>query len=111
MPRAYVPSSPVRHHREGLRSIFNPRRVSLVRGSVLVLGSFFGSFRLSGFPATHATPLLAIPAVVALLGTADTVRCIQRRWSLYHTGVLLLVTMDMMAVCLILFFLFAPYVY
>jgi len=111
MRHACVSPSPDRHHWAGLRSIFNPRRLSLARGSVLVLGSFFGSFRLSGFPATHATPLLAIPAVVALLGTADTVRCIQRRWSLYHTGVLLLVTMDMMAVCLILFFLFAPYVY
>jgi hypothetical protein len=100
-----------RIHLTGSHSIFNLRRISLLRGSLLVLGSFYASFRLSGFPATRATPLLGIPAVFALMGTLDTVRCMQRRWTLYHSGVLLLLLMDLMALCLILFFLFAPYLF
>lgn len=91
-------------------SFFNVRHASLARGSLLVLGSFFASFWLSHFPETRIAPLLAIPAIVAILGTVDTVRCMQRRWTLYHGGVLLLVYMDMMAICLILFFLITPYI-
>jgi hypothetical protein len=90
-------------------SFFNVRHASLARGSLLVLGSFFASFRLSHFPETRIEPLLAIPAVLAMLGTVDTARCMQRRWTLYHGGVLLLIYMDMMAICLILFFLITPY--
>src|SRR5207302_1847774 len=90
-------------------SFFDVRHASLARGCVLVLGSFVASLRLSGFPGTRATPLLAIPAVVAMLGTVDTVRCMQRRWSFYHGGVVLLTLMDMLTMCLILFFLIAPY--
>jgi hypothetical protein len=92
-------------------SFFNLRHHSLVRGSLLVLGSFFASFRLSGFPATRATLLLAIPAVLAVAGMVDTARCVPREWTLYHGGVILLLMMDMMAICLILFFLIAPYLF
>jgi hypothetical protein len=90
-------------------AVFNLRRRSLLRGNLLVLGSFAMAFPLSGFPHTRATLLLLVPAVLALLGTFDTVRCMQPRWSFYHGGVLLLVYMDLMAICLILFFLFFPY--
>lgn len=93
------------------RSIFNLRRISLVRGSAVVLLSLLVSFLLSGFPASHASPLLAIPAAFAMLGAVDTARCMQRRWTFYHSGVLLLVLMDMMIICLILFFLIAPYLF
>ena len=44
-----------------------------------------------------------------ILGTADTVRCIQRRWSFYHGGVLLCLYMDLMAITLVLFLLLYPY--
>jgi len=90
-------------------AIFNPRRRSLVRGTVLVLGSFVAAFPLSGFPHPHPTLLLVIPAVLALLGTFDHIRCMQPRWNFYHGGVILLIYMDLMAVCLILFFLLFPY--
>ncbi|MGD0799658.1 MAG: permease [Acidobacteriaceae bacterium] len=90
-------------------AIFNPRRRSLLRGTLLVLGSFAAAFPLSGFPHTRATLLLIIPALLALFGTFDHIRCMQPRWSLYHGGVLLLIYMDLMAVCLILFFLLFPY--
>lgn len=92
-----------------LPEILNPRRKSLVRGNFLVLTSLFGAFFLSGFPHVRANPFLAIPAFLAITGTADTVRCIRRRWSFYHGGVLLCIYMDLMVVTLILVFLFYPY--
>jgi hypothetical protein len=91
--------------------IFHPRRRSLVRANLLVLGSFAASFLLSGFPRSRATPLLLIPAVFAMLGMLDTVRCMQSRWGFYHGGVILLVFMDMLVVCLILSFLLLPYLF
>jgi hypothetical protein len=90
-------------------AVFNPHRKSLLRANLLVLGSFAASFLLSGFPHTRATLFLLIPAVLALVGTFDTLRCLQPHWSLYHAGVILLLFMDMMAICLILFFLLFPY--
>ena len=64
---------------------------------------------LSDFPHIRPTSLMLIPSLFAIVGTADTVRCMQRRWSFYHGGVMLLLFMDMMAICLILFFLVFPY--
>lgn len=90
-------------------AVFHLRRQSLVRGNLLVLGSFAASFWLSGFPRSRATLLLLIPAATAFLGTFETIRCMQPRWSFYHGGVVLLLFMDMMAICLILFFLLFPY--
>jgi hypothetical protein len=90
-------------------SIFNPRSRSLLRGCLLVLSSLAAAIFLSGFPQVHATPLLVLPTFFAIIGTADTVRCMQRRWSFYHGGVLLLIYMDLMALCMILFLLLYPY--
>lgn len=105
------PLSPHPHfmHPSGPHSFFNLRRPSLARGSLLVLASFAIAFPLSGFPDDRRNLLLMLPAVFAVLGTLDTMRCVQRRWNLYHGGVILLLTMDMMAICLVLFFLLAPY--
>ena len=76
-----------------------------------MLGSFAVSFLFSGFPQDRQNPLLIIPAIVALAGMVDTVRCMQTRWGFYHGGVFLLLLMDMMAVCLIFFFLLFPYLF
>ena len=89
--------------------IFNPRMRSLVRGSLIVLVSLAVATLLSNFPHLRATPWLVLPALGCLVGTADTVRCMQRRWSFYHGGVLLCVYMDLMAITLVLFFLLYPY--
>ncbi len=89
--------------------IFNPRAHSLLRGSALVLLSLGIALRLSDFPHNRANPFLILPALAAATGTADTLRCMRTRWSFYHGGVLLLVYMDLMAVCMILFFLLYPY--
>jgi hypothetical protein len=90
-------------------SILNPRRRSLVRGNIIVLGSLALATLLSGAPHLHATPLLVLPLLGCMLGTADTVRCLQRRWSFYHGGVLLCLYMDLMAITLVLFLLLYPY--
>jgi hypothetical protein len=90
-------------------AVFNLRAKSLVRGSVLVLGSLFLSFFWSGFPQDRPTPKLVIPACFALYGTWETLRCLQLRWSFYHGGVLLLLYMDIMALAMIFFLLFYPY--
>jgi hypothetical protein len=92
-----------------LPRFLNPRSRSLLRGCLLVLVSLGAAVLLSDFPQNHATPLLVAPALVAIIGTADTVRCMQRRWSFYHGGVLLLIYMDLMALCIILFLFLYPY--
>jgi hypothetical protein len=90
-------------------NFLNPRHTSLLRGSALVLLSLGIAILLSDFPNNRATPLLIIPTLAAATGTIDTIRCMQPRWSLYHGGVLLLIYMDLMALCMILFFLLYPY--
>jgi len=92
-----------------LPRILDLRHRSLVRGSVLVLLSLFAAALLSDFPRNRPNPWIAFPALAATLGTAETVRCIQRRWSFYHAGVILSIYMDLMALAMILFFLFYPY--
>ena len=74
-----------------------------------MLGSLVVSIPLSHYPHLQRAPLLVFPLLIALAGTIDTVRCIQRRWSFYHAGVLLFVYMDMMTMTLLLFFLVYPY--
>jgi len=92
-------------------SLLNPRHRSLIRGNLLVLLSLVAAFILSDFPRNRPTMLLAIPSLIAMVGTADTIRCMQPRWSFYHGGVLLCVYMDLMAVSLILFFFLYPYMF
>jgi len=90
-------------------AVFNFRARSLVRGTVLVLVSLVAAFVLSGFPYVHPSWKLIFPAFAALWGTFDTLRCLQLRWSFYHGGVLLLLYMDIMALCMIFFLLLYPY--
>jgi hypothetical protein len=90
-------------------SILNPRLRSLVRGSLIVLISLAIATWMSDFPHLRMVPWLALPALGCVIGTLDTVRCMQRRWSFYHGGVLLCVYMDLMATTLVLFFLLYPY--
>lgn len=85
------------------------RRRSLLRANGMVLLSLLAALLLSDFPNNRPTLLLVGPALIALLGTADTIRCIQRRWSFYHAGVVLCIYMDLMAMGMILFFLLYPY--
>jgi hypothetical protein len=90
-------------------AIFNPRSRSLIRGNVIVLACVAIATLISRFPHLHATLWLVIPALGCLVGMADTLRCIQKRWSLYHGGVMFCLYMDLMAIMLVLFFLLYPY--
>jgi hypothetical protein len=90
-------------------ALFNPRLRSLPRGNILVVASLLIATPMSGFPHLRINPLLALPTLLCLIGTADTVRCMQKRWSFYHGGVLLCLYMDLMVISLILFFLVYPY--
>jgi hypothetical protein len=87
----------------------NPHNRSLPRGTALVLGSLILSFLLSDFPEDRASLKLLIPALLAVVGTFDTMRCLQQRWSFYHGAVVVLIYMDIMALCMILFLLLYPY--
>jgi len=89
--------------------ILNPRHHSLSRGNLLVLGSLLIAIRMSDFPNNRPTMFLAIPAFLAMVGTAETVRCMRMRWDYYHAGVILCIYMDLMVLCMILFFLIYPY--
>jgi hypothetical protein len=92
-----------------LHKLFNLRQRSLARGNTLVLASVAAAIPMSHFPHLRPTAWLLIPTLVSFYGTVETVRCIQRRWSLYHGGVILCIYMDLMAVSLVLFMLLYPY--
>jgi hypothetical protein len=92
-------------------AFFHLRRRSLLRGNLIVLASLLVSFPLVGFPAGRRNPLLIFPALTALYGTFETVRCVRPERDLYHAGVILFLWMDSMAVCLILVFLLAPFIF
>ncbi len=88
---------------------FNLRARSLVRGTILVLGSLGIALLLSGFPNPRPCLKLLLPAFLALYGTYETARCLRLRWSFYHGGVLLLLYADIMALTMIFFLLLYPY--
>ena len=90
-------------------AILNPRKRSLPRGNLLVLFSLAVGLLLSGFPENHPNPLIVLPLLTAIVGTADTIRCMRSSWSWYHGGVILCVYMDLMVLSMILFLLLYPY--
>ena len=90
-------------------SILQLQRKSLIRGTALALGSLWVSFRLSGYPDMHVCLWLIVPLLTACAATWDTARCLQRRWSFYHGGVILLIYVDLMILLMISFLLLAPY--
>lgn len=96
-------------HQLRLPDVLNPRQRSLIRGNSLVWGSLIIAVLISKFPNTRPTAFQIIPTLLAFAGTADTIRCIRKRWSFYHAGVLLCIYMDLMALSIILFFLIYPY--
>lgn len=85
------------------------RSISLVRGNVLVVFALVAAVFLSHAPELRRTAWLVLPLLLAMWGTAETARCLQRRWSWYHGGVLLLLYSDLMIATLIAFFLIYPY--
>ena len=84
------------------------RERSLLRANGLVVISLLIAFWLSNFPHNRASVWIAIPLLLSVVGTVDTVRCMQKRWTWYHGGVVLCAYMDLMAICMIAFFLIYP---
>ena len=82
-----------------LPSVFRLKKRSLVRGTVLALAAFVLSLKLGGFPdikALHSSPWQIVAALLAFWGMLETARCLERRWTLYHLAVLLLLYTDLM---------------
>lgn len=96
---------------QSLLDFFRLRKRSLPRALVLSLGSFAASLRLAGFPYIqnlHGSRWQGLVLVFALLGMAETARCLQRRWSLYHAGVLLLLYANLMILAMVIFLAVYP---
>lgn len=80
-------------------AIFRIRQKSLPRGMILSVGAFFLSLRLAGFPRIsnlHGSRWEFLALALAAWGMGETARCLQRRWSLYHGGVIILLYADLM---------------
>lgn len=92
-----------------LRRVFDLRRKSLLRGTVLALASFAAGFRIAGFPDIRPAPLLAVPLLVCGYAMWETMRCLRKQWSFYHGAVLLLVYVNLMILLMLTFFLVVPY--
>jgi len=78
---------------------------------VLSVGAFAASLHLAGFPHIedlHGSPWQILALFAAAWGMAETTRCLQRRWSLYHAGVLLLLYTDLMIVAAIVVLIAVP---
>jgi len=92
-------------------SLIFSRRKSIARGLVLSLAAFALSLRLAGFPHIddlHGSRWQFVALVLGLGGLADTVRCLNRRWNLYHAGILLLIYADLMILAMIVFLVAYP---
>jgi len=92
-------------------SIFHLRRPSLARGILLPVLAFLVSLRLGGFPninALHSSRWQIIPVLITCAGMVELVRCLGRRWSLYHAGVLIFLYTALMILAMSVFLFFFP---
>ena len=92
-------------------SIFRLRQKSLVRGITLSVGAFAASLRLAGFPYIQnlqGSRWLILTLLVAAWGMAETARCLQRQWSFYHAGVLVLLYANLMILAAIVVLMALP---
>jgi CO dehydrogenase/acetyl-CoA synthase gamma subunit (corrinoid Fe-S protein) len=92
-------------------SFFRLRQKSLPRAIVLSLGAFFLSLRLAGFPyieTLHSSHWQILALLAAAWGMAETARCLQRKWTLYHAGIMILLYADLMIMATIVVLLAVP---
>jgi UDP-N-acetylmuramyl pentapeptide phosphotransferase/UDP-N-acetylglucosamine-1-phosphate transferase len=92
-----------------LPSSLDIRQRSLLRGTVLVLGSLLASLLLAHWPDDPPSLKLLAPTIFAFLGTWDTLRCLRARWSFYHGAVMILLYVDVMVISMILFLFLYPW--
>lgn len=87
-------------------NLFRLREPSLTRGIVLSLAAFAASLRMAGFPRIedlHGSPWQIAAAPFVCWGMLETARCLERRWSLYHAGVMILLYSELMILAMVLF--------
>lgn len=92
-------------------NLFRLRQRSLLRGIVLSLGALVASMRLAGFPNAehlHTSRWQFVPVIAAAWGMWETARCLSRKWSLYHAGVLILLYSELMILALAVFLWLYP---
>lgn len=92
-------------------SIFRLRERSNSRGIALALLALAGSMWLAGFPgpdAPRATQWQMVTVALAGWAMVETARCLGRKWSLHHAGVLILLYAELMIVMLTLFLWLYP---
>ena len=92
-------------------NLFRLRERSLVRGIVISLGALVASLRLAGFPDTshlHASHWEFLPVLAAAWGMVETARCLSRKWSLHHAGVLILLYSELMILAMAVFLWLYP---
>ncbi len=90
-------------------AVFHLRQRSLLRGTLVVLGSLIAALLMAGWPDDHPSIKLLLPTLTGFAGTWDTIRCLRLRWSFYHGAVVVLIYMDIMALSMILFLFLYPY--
>ena len=74
-----------------------------------MVGSLVLAFAVGGFPNVQASLLMVVPVALAGWSTWEMTRCLQRRWSFYHGGVLLLLYADILVLAVIFFLLLYPW--
>jgi hypothetical protein len=82
-----------------LSSIVRLKEKSLIRGVGLCLSALVASLRLAGFPRIedlHGSQWQIALIPVVCWGMVDTFRCIGKKWSMYHAGVLILLYSELM---------------
>lgn len=91
--------------------LFHLRQKCLARGVAIALCAFVASLLLAGFPhisSLHGSPFQVLTLVGACWGMGETARCIGRRWSFYHLGVVLLLYSELMILVMTAFLTFYP---
>lgn len=82
-----------------------------MRGIALSMGAFIASLLLAGFPRIenlHGSRWQIVSLFIAVWGMGETVRCLHRRWDLYHAGILLLLYANLMILAMIVFLVAYP---
>lgn len=77
----------------------------------IALCAFAASLLLAGFPHIanlHRSPFQVLTLVATGWGMVETARCIGRRWSFYHLGVMLLLYSELMILVMTAFLTFYP---
>jgi CO dehydrogenase/acetyl-CoA synthase gamma subunit (corrinoid Fe-S protein) len=94
-----------------LLSVFRLRQRSVIRAMVVSVGAFFLSLRLAGFPDIenlHNSHWQIVALLLAAWGMAETARCLQRQWSFYHAGILILLYADLMILTAVVVLMTVP---